>query len=1113
MEDPPKNKKGETMDKQEKKLDVKTLAKHFKEELEVPYANILAKRLAAETTEDSILSEEELKTERQYLALLDQLESDPARRTSGREEDYLKLLIRIARKPDISKNLFRGLLESGQISVYHEIIKNPNTPSDILEKFSEGNYDTSIKASAIERLNKQKSTKEESGSQTDPNVSETPESQEQKPQTKISFEDSISYFVESVRNIDLLDKKEIDTVRDITVDENDTITIDGLYSAKDQEGHLIPTGKEASEEDKKILEKLNSSKNKEMFVKYVQAKEYITSEHKKRLETLHTILEDEKVSKEDRERAVQAVESFDKDIALAYIDIKENHSKWYDRAIKGYRWLGDQNLSKVWKVENKWGQAVLRIASLRTVVSAGLITSGALLSGGGAFAALAGAAALRGTGAGVGTYDLLNIFGTERGLRKKVGKVSNTNEVLYLKSKFESFAKQTGRKDLLESNEYRELTGKYAEIVQQEFSKQLEKTQKETGQNKKDARIVEILRKHNRQQKGAEEDVRKGQATKRGIAVVVGLLAAFLPASGQKLLSETLNVITPPELSVDDLPGQLPENGGSSSSTAVVGSATEGGGSSSPTTVVGVPGSEGAPDGAGSSVPTVAVGALGSVESDGTTMGILLNDPEYTDTSKVLSTPTIPDYEVQHGDTVWRILGNENIMGEGNTLTSAERAKFLQKLALLDEGQRKDLIKSFGIPSSKIDLIRPGENINLNKIKEFIGGGQSGDTSAAIDTKSMQSLSGRLKETWESVASEATQNKDMRGFFETIQSHPNQNELLERLGLGSLRDAAGNIDVDSVTVSELQKLNVEEWKELMKVYIEQGNIDTEAIHTSESSVPGPESQPLYMGGSTEPSVPDSESQSLPKLSVVVTQDVSIRDVSLEVGENGTLIVKIPEMDVEQTVKINNNNVNIAGLTHEKLKEILSGLFEKGVISIENGTLVDADNHIFQAIEAEKINITTDFSETYHNVSYKGSVVGGNMVQGVMRVEDWPGSRGSPGNNAGDIRRTLDNLLAASRELFGSSISEEYNNMNIVVGNTHTYMTYGELHTFRPDFFTDQLPNNTEFVIRKEGGNLKALALESPVSAKNNFNISIKELDMDYVRGYTDGTSYSEGVSV
>lgn len=93
--------------------------------------------------------------------------------------------------------------------------------------------------------------------------------------------------------------------------------------------------------------------------------------------------------------------------------------KLYD----GYKWLGNQNLEKVWKPESKLGRMAARALSLRTAVSAGLLGAGVLSGAGIASIGIFGVRRLlSGGGAAVGSYDLMRMF-SERKERKQ-GEVS-----------------------------------------------------------------------------------------------------------------------------------------------------------------------------------------------------------------------------------------------------------------------------------------------------------------------------------------------------------------------------------------------------------------------------------------------------------------------------------------------------------------------------------------------------------------------------------------------------------------------------------------------------------------------------------------------------------------
>ena len=88
--------------------------------------------------------------------------------------------------------------------------------------------------------------------------------------------------------------------------------------------------------------------------------------------------------------------------------------------------------------------------------------------------------------------------------------------------------------------------------------------------------------------------------------------------------------------------------------------------------------------------------------------------PDTTASSEIVPTP----YVVAEGDTMWGILT------EKFALTDSQKATFLQKITGLPEAERSALVKNFGITSGNIDLIRPGETVNLEKIQNFLSGSE-----------------------------------------------------------------------------------------------------------------------------------------------------------------------------------------------------------------------------------------------------------------------------------------------------------------------------------------------------------------------------------------------------
>ena len=101
------------------------------------------------------------------------------------------------------------------------------------------------------------------------------------------------------------------------------------------------------------------------------------------------------------------------------------------------------------------------------------------------------------------------------------------------------------------------------------------------------------------------------------------------------------------------------------------------------------------------------------------------------DTTATLETVP-PPYAIADGDTMWGVLG------EKLALTDSQKATFLQKLTGLPEVERVAMVKEFGIESGNIDLIRPGEAVNLQKIQSFLSGSEA--TIAVADSSSVEQV-------------------------------------------------------------------------------------------------------------------------------------------------------------------------------------------------------------------------------------------------------------------------------------------------------------------------------------------------------------------------------------
>ncbi len=205
---------------------------------------------------------------------------------------------------------------------------------------------------------------------------------------------------------------------------------------------------------------------------------------------------------------------------------------WKGKAADAYRWLGDKNLSKLFKgVDNKYAQIALRAVSLRTVVAIGLLGTG--FAGGAAAGAAAGVglAAMRGVGGSVVTYDIENAIGAillQKQAKAVVEKESNLaesspgslNKLRKTKQEIEAFALKYNKKHLLESEEYKKIKETYIKGVREHIRRKLAAGKTYTG---------DIMREENLAMRAAEQKINKRDEIKRLTAGGAGFLAAILP--------------------------------------------------------------------------------------------------------------------------------------------------------------------------------------------------------------------------------------------------------------------------------------------------------------------------------------------------------------------------------------------------------------------------------------------------------------------------------------------------------------------------------------------------------------------------------------------------------
>ena len=114
----------------------------------------------------------------------------------------------------------------------------------------------------------------------------------------------------------------------------------------------------------------------------------------------------------------------------------------------------------------------------------------------------------------------------------------------------------------------------------------------------------------------------------------------------------------------------------------------------------------------------------------------------------------------------------------------------------------------------------------------------------------------------------------MHKFLQAVETSENSDEILKNLGLGDLTEADGGLDVDRVTVDELENLDPSKWSELMKNYINNGEI-SESLPTEPVTPETPNTNPTTAPETTETTPNTSETTPIePTASTEPTENIA-----------------------------------------------------------------------------------------------------------------------------------------------------------------------------------------------------------------------------------------------
>ena len=204
------------------------------------------------------------------------------------------------------------------------------------------------------------------------------------------------------------------------------------------------------------------------------------------------------------------------------------HEKgWFEGGRKFWRWLGEQNLEKVFKPTNKVGKVVARMASLRTLASLGFLGGGMAVGFGSAvgLAALATRRVMSGASTAFGSYDLMSQVTEKRALafnKEELAKMSQ-DEIDAKMAEFEARAKFSGER-VVHNRDY--------DILRRQFVNRINSGSVEQQT------ILDAIDHIDKALREKKVEVAKGEKQRKIAAVGIGLFSimAFSAGSIAKLL-------------------------------------------------------------------------------------------------------------------------------------------------------------------------------------------------------------------------------------------------------------------------------------------------------------------------------------------------------------------------------------------------------------------------------------------------------------------------------------------------------------------------------------------------------------------------------------------------
>lgn len=283
-------------------------------------------------------------------------------------------------------------------------------------------------------------------------------------------------------------------------------------------------------EIKNLVGRDMSQKDIEAVRTYIEAKRVMGGIVEDKVEAI------EDAEGSDAEKIANELINLEEMLVNEEVQLKEKTEGLSEKAFKGLKsgWdrLGNENIMKWtgWNPKGKFGAAIGRALSLKTLLFGGL-TVGAVVAGGVAVPIVAalkgGIRGFRGLLGATATYDLAKGW-MEKNIQKRAGEMASrerkdisVDEVILLKKEFDEFAKEYHSAEEFEkmkgSQEYMNFIDIYKEKVI-EFCKDEDKdAEKKLGERMKEAGA------------GARKKIKAGKWKVFGSSVVAGGAAAFAP--------------------------------------------------------------------------------------------------------------------------------------------------------------------------------------------------------------------------------------------------------------------------------------------------------------------------------------------------------------------------------------------------------------------------------------------------------------------------------------------------------------------------------------------------------------------------------------------------------